>query len=352
MSTVEILLVILIALMIIGFMILFLYLIKNNNKDDSKDIELRINKEFLKFADQLNSQLNNFNNLTNQKLVQIENDLNKNIIDTNKTTTDTFHKINERMIKIDESQKSLGDLSNDIINLKSILQDKKSRGTFGEVELYYLLESAYGLPGKFYDVQYQLPNDKKADAVIFGPETLGVICIDSKFPLENYRRIYDNDLAQGDRDKARSMFKSDVLKHINDIKEKYIIEGVTAPMAYMFIPAEAVFSEIYANYSDIVEKSFESKVYIVSPTTLMAYITAIKSIYLGQKKDEKAKEIAKLLSDLSIEFSRLKNRNEQLQRDFEKIIPDFEQIMTTSNKIIKKFATINAGEIDDEQEIN
>ena len=256
------------------------------------------------------------------------------------------------MIKIDESQKSLGDLSNDIINLKSILQDKKSRGTFGEVELYYLLESAYGLPGKFYDVQYQLPNDKKADAVIFGPETLGVICIDSKFPLENYRRIYDNDLAQGDRDKARSMFKSDVLKHINDIKEKYIIEGVTAPMAYMFIPAEAVFSEIYANYSDIVEKSFESKVYIVSPTTLMAYITAIKSIYLGQKKDEKAKEIAKLLSDLSIEFSRLKNRNEQLQRDFEKIIPDFEQIMTTSNKIIKKFATINAGEIDDEQEIN
>ena len=350
MNTLEILLIVLIAVMIIGFMILFLYLIKNNNKDNSKDVELKINKEFRSFADQLNSQLNSFNNLTNQKLVQIESDLNKNIVDTNKTTNDTFNKINERMIKIDESQKSLNELSNDIINLKSILQDKKSRGTFGEVELYYLLESAYGLPGKFYDVQYQLPNDKKADAVIFGPESLGIICVDSKFPLENYRRIYDNELPQVDREKARTTFKNDVIKHINDIKDKYIIEGVTAPMAYMFIPAEAVFSEIYANYNDLVEKSFESKVYIVSPTTLMAYITAIKSIYLGQKKDEKAKEIAKLLSELSIEFSRLKNRNEQLQRDFEKIIPDFEQIMTTSNKIIKRFAAINAGEIDDEQE--
>ena len=350
MNTLEILLIVLIVVIIIIFMILFLYFIKNNNKENAKDIELKINKEFLRFADQLNKQLNSINNQTNEKLVQIENDLNKNIVETNKTTNDTFYKINERMIKIDESQKSLNDLSNDIINLKSILQDKKSRGSFGEVELYYLLESAYGLPGKFYDIQHQLPNDKKADAVIYGPESLGMICVDSKFPLENYRRIYDNELSQSDRDKARTMFKADVLKHIYDIKTKYIIEGLTAPMAYMFIPAEAVFSEIYANYSDIVEKSFEAKVYIVSPTTLMAYITAIKSIYLGQKKDEKAKEIAKLLGDLSIEFSRLKDRNEQLQRDFEKIIPDFENIMITSNKIIKKFASINAGEIDDEKQ--
>ena len=119
-------------------------------------------------------------------------------------------------------------------------------------------------------------------------------------------------------------------------------------MAYMFVPSEAIFAEIYANYDELVNKSYEAKVYIVSPTTLMAYLTAIRSIYLGQVKNEKAKEIEKLLSDLSIEFSRLKDRNETLQRDFEKIIPDFEKVQITSNKIIKRFAQINSGDIDEE----
>ena len=120
-------------------------------------------------------------------------------------------------------------------------------------------------------------------------------------------------------------------------------------MAYMFVPAEAIFSEIYANYNDIVNKSYEAKVYIVSPTTLMAYLTAIKNIFLGQKKDEKAKEIIKLLDELSIDFLRLKERQETLQRDFEKIIPDFEKIAITSNKIIKRFAAINSGDLDNEE---
>ena len=157
----------------------------------------------------------------------------------------------------------------------------------------------------------------------------------------------DNELSKNDRDKAKLQFRNDVLKHIKDIHDKYIIPGETSEMAYMFVPAEAIFAEIYANFQDVVDKSYESKVYIVSPTTLMAYLTAIRSIYLGQKKNEKAQEIEALLAELSIEFSRLKDRQETLQRDFEKIIPDFENMFISSNKIIKKFAKLNSGDIDD-----
>ena len=160
--------------------------------------------------------------------------------------------------------------------------------------------------------------------------------------------MYDKDLSQLEKDKAKNSFKGDVSKHLNDISSKYIIPGTTAPMAYMFVPSEAIFSEIYGNFPELIDKAYELKVYVVSPTTLMAYITAIKSIYLGIKKNEKAKEIERLLLDLSVEFTRLKDRSETLQRDFERIIPDFEKMFVTENKIIKRFAAIEKGDIEND----
>lgn len=346
MSTFEILLFVLIIVLLCVLFTLVLMLLKNKNSNN--DLRVSLNKDLLNFSNKLNTNFNELNNSTLNQLYNLENKVNNNILETNKITNENFLKLSEKMVKIDETQKSLNELSNNIVSLESILQDKKSRGTFGEIELYSLLELAFGTDYTRYKKQYTLPNNCKADAVIFGGDNLGLICVDSKFPLENYQRMYDDNLASGDKEKAKSAFKSDVLKHINDIKNKYIIPGVTAPMAYMFVPSEAIFAEIYANYDELVNKSYEAKVYIVSPTTLMAYLTAIRSIYLGQVKNEKAKEIEKLLSDLSIEFSRLKDRNETLQRDFEKIIPDFEKVQITSNKIIKRFAQINSGDIDEE----
>lgn len=347
---INIILFIIIIILLIALIALFSYLIIKNKKDsDYKELRLKINKDLTEFSNKVSIDFNNLTNATTDKLIQIEKSLNSNIIETNKTTNDTFNKISERIIKIDESQKALNELSSNILSLQNILQDKKNRGSFGEIELYNLLEIAYGQNDAFYKKQFKLSNGKVADAVIVGPESLGNIVVDSKFPLENYQRIYDDSLNQNEKNDARVKFKNDVLKHINDIKDKYIIPGETAPMAYMFVPAEAIFSEIYANYDDIVNKSYEAKVYIVSPTTLMAYLTAIKNIFLGQKKDEKAKEIIKLLDELSIDFLRLKERQETLQRDFEKIIPDFEKIAITSNKIIKRFAAINSGDLDNEE---
>ena len=346
MDTNSILLLVLgIICILLLIVVVVLVLSRSNHSND--DIKTSLNRDLLNFSKILNDNFNNLRDATTNKINVLEDRLSKNLSDSYKTSNEYFNQINERMVKIDEAQKGLNDLSTNITSLQSVLTDKKNRGTFGEIELYSLLESSFGTNNDRWAKQYSLSNGLKADAVIFGGESLGNIVVDSKFPLENYRRMYDDSLSKIEKDKARTSFKNDVLKHIKDIKEKYIIPGETAEMAYMFLPAEAVFAEIYSSFDEIVEKSYESKVYIVSPTTLMAYITAIRSIYLGQKKDEKAKEIAQLLNELSVEFVRLKDRQETLQRDVEKIIPDFEQVFTTSAKIIKKFAKLNSGDIDD-----
>lgn len=334
-----IILYILIIFLLCCVFAIFIYLLKNSKKDDHS-------KDFLSFSKQISSDISSLKDSTTDRLLDIENRLNNNILKTSEITNTTFNSINERLIKIDENQKSLDDLKNNITSLQAVLSDKKARGTFGEVELYSILESAFGIDEKRYSRQYILPNGTRADAVVFGSDSLGLICIDSKFPLENYRKMYE-EVSQADKDKARNQFKADVLKHINDISSKYIIAGVTAPIAYMFVPSEAIFSEIYGNFPEVIDKAYNQQVYIVSPTTLMAYLTAIRSIYLGQKKNEKAKEIENLLSDLAVEFNRLKDRSETLQRDFERIIPDFEKMFVTENKIIKRFSAIEKGEIDD-----
>lgn len=336
------LIILLLAAFIVIVLILVIFIILNSNKHNSQ-----IDHNILEIRNSLNHDLLDFSNNMNDDINSLSERLNSNLIQSHKSTNDIFNEISQRIVKIDEAQKGIDNLSKEVTSLQSILSDKKSRGTFGEIELYSLLENTYGVNNSRFAKQYHLPNGSIADAVIFGGESLGLICIDSKFPLENYRRIYDDNLSQIEKDNARKLFRNDVKKHIDDIKNKYIIDGLTANMAYMFIPAEAIFAEIYGNYDEIIEKSYQDKVYLVSPTTLMAYITAIKSIYLGQTKDIKAKEIGQLLSELSVEFKRLNDRQNQLYSDYQKLEKDFELLNTSSNKIIKKFDKINAGEIDD-----
>lgn len=338
MDTITILLLILVIFLLAAVFAIIIYLLRNNKRNDHLRDDLLI----------ITNQINNVKDSTTDRLLQIEEHLTNNIIKTSEITNNTFNQINERLIKIDDNQKALDDLSTNIISLKDVMVDKKTRGTYGEVELYSILEQAFGSDKHFYDKQVTLPNGSRVDALVHGFGSLEDICIDSKFPLENYRRMYDKDLSQLEKDKAKNSFKVDVSKHLNDISSKYIIPGTTAPMAYMFVPSEAIFSEIYGNFPELIDKAYELKVYIVSPTTLMAYITAIKSIYLGIKKNEKAKEIERLLLDLSVEFTRLKDRSETLQRDFERIIPDFEKMFVTENKIIKRFAAIEKGDIEND----
>lgn len=165
----------------------------------------------------------------------------------------------ERLSKIDEAQKKIDNLSTDIVSLQGILTDKKSRGIFGEINLKHILVSVFGEKNdKIYKLQYTLPNSYIADAMLFTPEPLGTIAIDSKFPLENYQIMVDKNNSNAERNNAEKQFKIDVKKHIDAISSKYIIPGLTSNQAIMFLPAEAIFAEINAYHSDLVEYAYKN----------------------------------------------------------------------------------------------
>ena len=227
--------------------------LKNTTTKDLAEFKYDLSKEMLKDFTNLNEKieirLNQINDRVNERLEQ-------NFEKTNKT----FNSVLERLTKIDEAQKNIDDLSKDIISLQSVLTDKKTRGTFGEVNLNYILTSIFGEKRVVYDIQHKLPNDCICDACIFAPEPLGTICIDSKFPLENYERMTNKSLDKNLREQAFKLFKSDVKKHIDAIASKYIIDGITSDEAIMFLPAEAVFAELNAYHPELLKYAYERKV--------------------------------------------------------------------------------------------
>lgn len=327
--------ILLLSLLIILIILLILILFLNRNQ--SLQLKNSLNTDLMNFTKLINVNMNNLAN----RIDDMENKINRDIEKSTYNSSQIFKEINEKIVAIDTAQKSLNDIQLNISSLQNILQDKKSRGVFGEIELYSLLENIFGINDSLYERQYTLPNNTKADAVIKG-YTYGLICVDSKFPLENYRKLINDNSSEN-----RNLFRRDCLKHLNDIKNKYIIEGITADLAFMFIPSEAIYAEIYGNFPEVVDFSYQLKVYIVSPTTLMAYLTAIRSIYLNQKRNLKAEETLSLLANLSIEFKRLQQRTEALNKDISKIMPDFDNLIITQNKIISKFNKLYNGERDD-----
>jgi DNA recombination protein RmuC len=256
----------------------------------------------------------------------------------------------ERLSKIDEAQKKIENLSGDIISLQSILTDKKSRGIFGEVNLKHILVSVFGEHNeKIYRLQHTLPNTTIADAIIFAPEPLGTIAVDSKFPLEHYQLMVDKNKSQAERQAYEKQFKIDVKKHIDAISVKYIIPGVTSNQAIMFLPAEAIFAEISAYHNDLVEYAYKNNVWITSPTTLISTLTTIQVILKNMERDKYAKIVHEELTKLGIEFQRYKERWDKLSRSIETVNKDVESLNITSDKITKKFEAISDVRLDDKK---
>ena len=294
-----------------------------------------MNDDFNKLNETIVNRLNNINDKVNERL-------DVNFEKTNKT----FTNILERLSKIDEAQKKIDSLSSDIVSLQSVLTDKKTRGIFGETNLNYILDSVFGKNDKIYQTQYSLGNGFISDAILFAPEPLGTICIDSKFPLENYRRMTDRELSLSERDAATKLFKADVKKHIDAIKGKYIVPGVTSSEAIMFLPAEAIFAEINAYHPDLVKYSYQNKVWICGPTTLMSTLTIISMILKNMERDKYAKVIHDELNKLGIEFDRYKERWDKLSRSIDTVSKDVKDIHTTTEKITKRFDAINSVNVD------
>lgn len=313
--------------------------------------EVNINKEINDFNNSLTNNINNkFDVLSTKvedKLNKINDKVNERLDQNFEKTNRTFTNILERLSKIDEAQKKIETLSTDIVSLQSILTDKKTRGIFGEVNLNHVLKSVFGESNdKIFRIQYTLPNGAIADSILFAPAPLGTIAIDSKFPLENYRMMVDKKLPPEIRERYEKQFKIDVKKHIDAISDKYIIRDVTANQAIMFLPAEAIFAELNAYHSDLIEYAYRKRVWITSPTTLMSTLTVIQMIIKNIERDKYTSIIHEELNKLGIEFDRYKERWDKLARSIQTVNKEVEEVQITSDKITKKFNKISGVEIE------
>jgi len=345
---------IIIGLLIILIILVIILLLKGNNNLIEKLSKLELNtiKELSTFRNDLSKSITeDFDKLENKvehRLIMINDKVNERLDENFNKTNRTFTNVLERLSKIDEAQKKIENLSGDIISLQSILTDKKSRGIFGEVNLKHILVSVFGEKNeKIYKLQYTLPNTTIADAVIFAPEPLGTVAIDSKFPLEHYQLMVDKNKTQLERQAYEKQFKVDVKKHIDAISSKYIIPGVTSNQAIMFLPAEAIFAEINAYHNDLVEYAYKNNVWITSPTTLISTFTTIQVLLKNMERDKYAKIVHNELTKLGIEFQRYKERWDKLSRSIETVNKDVENLNITSDKITKKFEAINDVRLDD-----
>mgnify|MGYP004627376653 FL=1 len=294
----------------------------------------------------MNEDFSNLNQMLEYRLTVINEKVNERLDENFAKTNKTFTNILERLSKIDEAQKKIDSLSTDIVSLQSILTDKKSRGIFGEVNLNHILMNIFGdRNDKIYQIQYPFPNNTIVDAVIFAPKPLGTIAIDSKFPLENYRIMVDRTKDKLERTSAEHKFKLDVKKHIDAISSKYIIPGITSSQAIMFLPAEAIFAELNAYHTDLIEYANRKRVWITSPTTLMSTLTVIQVILKNLERDKYSSIIHEELNKLGIEFSRYKERWDKLTRSIETVNKDIENINITTDKITKRFDSISSVEI-------
>ncbi len=340
-------------LVVIIILQLLLFLAKKDNNDMTERIgrfETNITKEIGEFKFGFTNNLrNNFDQLNEQivnKLNYINDKVNERLEDNFQKSNKTFNNILERLSKIDEAQKKIDGLSTEIVSLQSVLTDKKTRGIFGEVNLNYILTSVFGEKKEgIYDIQHKLSNGYIADAILYAPSPLGTICIDSKFPLENYQKMTDKTLSKETRQLALKQFKLDVKKHIDDISSKYIVPGQTAQEAIMFLPAEAIFAEINAYHTDLIEEAYQKKVWITSPTTLMSTLTTISMILKNMERDKYAKVIHDELNKLSYEFARYKERWDKLSRSIDTVTKDVKDINITTEKITKRFQSINSVDV-------
>jgi DNA recombination protein RmuC len=340
---------IIIGLLVVVIILLIVLMVRKNNNDDitlklgkfETDITKALGDFKYEFSKNIEKDFKETNEVLEKRLLLLNEKVNERL-DTNfEKTNKTFTSILERISKIDEAQKKIDGLSSDIISLQSVLTDKKTRGIFGETNLNYILNSVFGINNKIYQTQYTLSNSSIADAILFAPEPLGTIVIDSKFPLENYQIMTDSKRDKSERDLANKGFKADVKKHIDAIKNKYIIPGETASEAIMFLPAEAIFAEINAYHPDLIEYSYKAKVWICSPTTLMSTLTIISMILKNMERDKYAKVIHEELNKLGVEFNRYQDRWNKLSRSINTVSKDVEDIHTTTEKISKRFASIS-----------
>ena len=268
-----------------------------------------------------------------QRLAEVQRQMTESLHGTSTRTARSLGELQTRLETIDKAQANIEKLSGNVLSLQDILSNKQTRGAFGEIQLHDIVQKA--LPRDAYTMQATLSNGRRADCLIHLPNPPGPIVIDAKFPLEAYEAIRRADTPRALQE-AAALMRAAVRAHIRAISERYIVEGETADGALMFLPSEAVYAELHANFPDVVREGFTAKVWIVSPTTCMATLNTMRAVLKDARMREQAGAIRKELALLYGDVDRLGQRVENLDRHFGQAAKDIEEIKVSADKAGKR----------------
>ncbi len=311
------------------------------------EVRKQVTEALLQNGNDLGKKVDALTRSTDERLKEISGQVDKRLNEGFEKTTATFADVVKRLAMIDEAQKKITELSGSVVSLQEVLADKRSRGAFGEVQLNSLVRNV--MPENSFSFQHTLTNNTRVDCMLFLPEPSGSIAIDSKFPLESFRKMTDLESGDADRLIAEKQFKKDIKKHISDIASKYIISGETSDGAVMFIPAEAVFAEIHAHHYDLVEDAQRARVWLVSPTTLMAVLTTARAVLKDSATRKQVHLIQEHLVTLAKDFSRFQTRMDNLSKHIQQASKDVDEVNTSAKKISSRFEKIEKVELPDEK---
>jgi len=309
----------------------------NQTRDSLHRLQLSLAASLGETTDKLNARID-------QRLEQISGKVNERLDEGFKKTNETFVNVMQRLATIDEAQKKIETLTGSVVSLQELLGNKQSRGAFGEVQLEALVRNV--LPNQAFEMQHTLSNGMRVDCALKLPPPTGLVCVDSKFPLENYKLMLDPRANEADRAIAQKAFRLDVRKHVDAIASKYIIDNETSDGAVMFVPAEAVFAEIHAYHSEVVDYAIGKRVWIVSPTTLMAVLNTARAVLKDVETRKQIHVIKEALARLAVEFGRFDDRLKKLADHIRQAHEDAERIQITGGKITQQFQRIEAAELE------
>ena len=284
---------------------------------------------------------------TGERLDALSKRLGDGLTEQAEKTGETLKALHERLAVFDASQKKLTDLSQHRVGLQDILSNKQARGAFGEVRLQDLVQDC--LPGAAFELQEKLSNGKVVDCLLKLPNPPGSIAVDAKFPLEAYLALQEA-MDDGAKKRAASAFRTDVLNHVKDIAERYVIPGETAEWALLFLPSEAIYSELQVNFRAVVDEAHRRRVAIVSPNTMWGVLNTIRALLRDVRLQEQAhliqEEVHKMLGDVDL----LNKRATKLQRHFDQTVEDIREIGISSDKIVRRGERIEDMQLEEETE--
>ena len=308
------------------------------NNEKLERFQRNITESLATRFDALNKQIDD-------KLIEINKKVDEKLQEGFKATGETMAQVRERLQAIDDAQKNIENLSKDVVSLRSVLEGNQSRGQYGEYQLSMVLHNVFGDTMGCYEEQYTMKkvkdgDDVRADAVVFMPEPNKMICIDSKFPFQDYQRIFVTDNAE-EKERLTKEFGNAVKKHITVIKDKYIVEGKTAPEALMFIPNDGVFAFVHHNLEDVVEYARSKKVILTSPSTLPAILVTINMVRIEVERSKNAEEINKHLHKLAKDFEMFGREWDKFSNALEQTTRRREELDHRVGKLTNKFQSIS-----------